>query len=526
MRVPTSATRMTVTATGATISTNENTPITSAVSSTGDNDSDVTYAKASDPQHGSVVVNSDGSYTYTPNAEYDGPDSFTFTATDEGDTSAPATVSITVNENEPAPTITVALSGIAVTGRPVTATPTITDADSGILGLGTTTYQWFVGNNPNPVQTDTFSGAHAGDADTYTQTADLLLAVKATYTDVETHQVIKSAAEIISGRPFSDTYAPPVVAATQSSFTLSHINPVAASTLFTAYERDGEPITHYDFWDNGSGGGHWSLNGMALASNQDNFVNAAQLSQVTYTPGAGTDTLWVRANDGIQYGAWSNPFTAIDTAPVSTPVQSVVSGALNKTFAATSLFTAADADSDSIVQYDFWNSGTGGGRWLLNGNPLGIGQDNFVPAAQLAQVTYKAGNGPEMIWERASDGLQFGAWSPAVPIVNAPIADPIQSAFTISHLHTVVATTLFTATDGDGDALTQYDFWDTGTGGAHWVINGQPGVINGDNIVTAAQLPQVSYQSGTGTDTLWVRVNDGTGFGPWRKPSRRRMPRR
>jgi hypothetical protein len=110
--------------------------------------------------------------------------------------------------------------------------------------------------------------------------------------------------------------------------------------------------------------------------------------------------------------------------------------------------------------------------------------------------------------------------------VNAPIADPIQSAFTISHLHTVVATTLFTATDGDGDALTQYDFWDTGTGGAHWVINGQPGVINGDNIVTAAQLPQVSYQSGTGTDTLWVRVNDGTGFGPWRKPSRRRMPRR
>jgi hypothetical protein len=33
----------------------------------------------------------------------------------------------------------------------------------------------------------------------------------------------------------------------------------------------------------------------------------------TYTPGAGTDTLYVRANDGIQWGPWTNlstPFTA------------------------------------------------------------------------------------------------------------------------------------------------------------------------------------------------------------------------
>ena len=29
------------------------------------------------------------------------------------------------------------------------------------------------------------------------------------------------------------------------------------------------------------------------------IVNASQLSQVTYTPGAGPDTLYVRANDGI-----------------------------------------------------------------------------------------------------------------------------------------------------------------------------------------------------------------------------------
>jgi hypothetical protein len=43
-----------------------------------------------------VVVNPDGSFVYTPNANYHGPDSFTYTITDaDGDVST-ATVSITV----------------------------------------------------------------------------------------------------------------------------------------------------------------------------------------------------------------------------------------------------------------------------------------------------------------------------------------------------------------------------------------------------------------------------------------------
>jgi hypothetical protein len=31
---------------------------------------------------------------------------------------------------------------------------------------------------------------------------------------------------------------------------------------------------------------------------------------------------------------------------------------------------------------------------------------------------------------------------------------------------------LFTASDPDGDAITQYDFWDTGDGGGHYLVNG------------------------------------------------------
>jgi hypothetical protein len=105
-----------------------------------------------------------------------------------------------------------------------------------------------------------------------------------------------------------------------------------------------------------------------------------------------------------------------------------VSGATNLTFAATNLFTANDTDSDGIVQYDLWNSGGGGGRWLLNGVPLGVGQENFVTAAQLAQVTYRAGSSSDTLWMRANDGIQYGPWSQALTVIDAPVVTLVGAA--------------------------------------------------------------------------------------------------
>jgi hypothetical protein len=69
------------------------------------------------------------------------------------------------------------------------------------------------------------------------------------------------------------------------------------------------------------------------------------------------------------------------------------------------------------------------------------------------------------------------------------------------------ASSLFTASDPDGDVLTEYDFWDTGSGGGgHFLLNNQPLGANQDNYVSASQLPQTTYQSGSGADTLSVRV--------------------
>jgi VCBS repeat-containing protein len=72
------------------------------------NDTDVdgnslTAVKVTDPSHGSVTLNSNGSFTYTPTANYNGPDSFTYKANDGGLDSNTVTVTLTVKSVNDAP---------------------------------------------------------------------------------------------------------------------------------------------------------------------------------------------------------------------------------------------------------------------------------------------------------------------------------------------------------------------------------------------------------------------------------------
>ncbi|MDH3718982.1 MAG: cadherin-like domain-containing protein, partial [Planctomycetota bacterium] len=74
-----------------------------------DNDSDVdgdalTTSLVDDPMNGSVVLNDDGSFEYTPNPEFHGDDSFTYVAHDGLADSEVATVNITVDSVNDAPT--------------------------------------------------------------------------------------------------------------------------------------------------------------------------------------------------------------------------------------------------------------------------------------------------------------------------------------------------------------------------------------------------------------------------------------
>ena len=58
---------------------------------------------ATDPAHGSVTLNANGSFTYTPDANYNGPDSFDYTVSDGQGGTDTATVTITVTAVNDAP---------------------------------------------------------------------------------------------------------------------------------------------------------------------------------------------------------------------------------------------------------------------------------------------------------------------------------------------------------------------------------------------------------------------------------------
>jgi hypothetical protein len=312
--------------------------------------------------------------------------------------------------------------------------------------------------------------------------------------------------------------SPPTV--TGSNVTATHGQSFAASSLFTARDADGDAITKYAFWDTGTGGGHFVLNGVVQGVGQEIDVTAAQLSQLSYQSGTGADTLWVAAYDGKQWGNWSNSFTVTgkaDTAPTVTA--SNVAAAHGQSFAASSLFTASDADGDAITKYAFFNTGSGGGHFVLNGVAQGVGREIDVTAAQLSQLSYQSGSGADTLWVGAYDGTQWSNWSNSftvtAPIDSGPTVTPTNSAIKSFANQTFAASSLFTYSDPFGSPATQYDFWNTGDGGGHFVLNGTALPANQHNIISAAQLGQLSYQVGTGSDTLWVGANDGTVWGNW-----------
>lgn len=68
-----------------------------------DKDDSFTAVKVSSPSYGTLALNADGSFTYTPNNNYNGNDSFTYKAYDGMAYSTAATVTITVNAVNDAP---------------------------------------------------------------------------------------------------------------------------------------------------------------------------------------------------------------------------------------------------------------------------------------------------------------------------------------------------------------------------------------------------------------------------------------
>jgi uncharacterized delta-60 repeat protein len=150
----------------------EDTPLSGSVTATDIEASPLTYSAVTQPAHGTLTLNPNGTYTYTPTANYNGPDSFTFKANDGALDSNTATVSITVNAVNDAPVLVTPIPAqSATTGTAfsyVVPAATFTDVDSPTLtysaaaGDGTALPAWLSFNATTRTLSGTAGAADAG----------------------------------------------------------------------------------------------------------------------------------------------------------------------------------------------------------------------------------------------------------------------------------------------------------------------------------------------------------------------------
>jgi hypothetical protein len=114
------------------------------------------------------------------------------------------------------------------------------------------------------------------------------------------------------------------------------------------------------------------------------------------------------------------PFTitvAINHAPVLTTADTTIP--YGRSVAASSLFSVSDADGNSMIRNQLWDSTNdpNSGHFIVNGQVQPAWTVIDITAAQLAQTSFVAGTVGDGIQIRSFDGLAWNAadtvrWSP------------------------------------------------------------------------------------------------------------------
>ena len=155
-------------------STNEDVAvIIDVLSNDSDSDGDtLTLNSLTQPANGTVVINVDDTITYTPNANFNGADSFSYTVIDDNGGSATATVNATVNDN---PT---ALDDSATTSEDTPVTIAVLGNDSDLDGDTLTV-------NSTTASTNGTVAINADDTITYTPNTNFNGSDSFTYTVID-----------------------------------------------------------------------------------------------------------------------------------------------------------------------------------------------------------------------------------------------------------------------------------------------------------------------------------------------------
>ncbi len=432
--------------------TPEDTPVSGAVTST-DVDGDTLIATLdSGPSNGSVTVNPDGTYSYTPDPDFTGTDSFTVLVDDGNGGTDIATVTITVTPVNDAPVAT----GDARTtpeDTPVNGVVTSTDVDGGspVFSLRNSPSNGSVTVNPDGTYSYTPEPDFTG-TDTFTVLVD------------DGNGGTDTATVTITVTPVNDA---PV--ATGDARTTPEDTPVSGAVTSTDVDG-GSPVFSLR---NGPSNGSVTVNPDGTYS---------------YTPEpdfTGTDTFTVLVDDGnggTDIATVTITVTPVNDAPVAqddaktTPEDTPVSGAV----------TSTDVDGGSPV-FSLRNSPSNGsvtvnpdGTYSYTPEPDFTGTDTFT-------VLVDDGNG----------GTDIARVTITVtPVNDAPVAQ--DDLFTVGENESGSGSVAGNDFDVDGDSLA-------------FALESAPAmgtlVFNADGTIT--YTPNLDY---TGVDTFTYSIADPSGL--------------
>ena len=241
-------------------------------------------------------------------------------------------------------------------------------------------------------------------------------------------------------------------------------------------------------------------------------ANGALLDYAT----AASHAISVHIADQSGHG-FDKPFTiAVSDVPDHAPVLTAgdIRANAGQTFAAASLFSASDADGDALTTwFQDLSSGPGSGHFVVNGTVIAGGANFGVTAAQLAQTFYVAGgngNSDDVLVQVTDGQANSNLDHFHVNVNHTPVLTVAN--LSVHAADTLAASSLFGASDADGDALTYY-LTDATTNPAsgHFVVSGTAMAGGTSLSLSAAQLAQTVFVTGAGgsSDYLFVQVSDG-----------------
>ena len=546
-----------ITEVSATIDTDEDNTGSVTLNATDVDGDTITWSIAVNGTNGSAVVNGTGAsqtINYTPNADFNGPDSFTVQVSDNQATDT-LVVNVTVNAANDAPEVTSTAVTTATEDEAYGYTVTASDVDGDTLEFSLTdspegmnidsasgAITWTPANGvttelvtvqvsdtqATATQTFTINVTPVNDAPTITSSpiTGATEAVEYTYTVVANDidgdsltfslsanpagMVIDSASGVITWTPANgvdqgvvtvDVFDGTETVSQTFTITVGAVNdaPVITEGATTSLATDEDTVANLTLNATDADGDAitWSISG--LATNGAAIVSGTGASQtVNYTPNAnfnGSDSFTVQVSDGTLSDTIVVNVTvnAVADAPVITEGETSAQSTNEDTVSSFAL-NATDVDGGTLT----WEiaSVASNGEVVVSGT--GASQTvNYTPSADF--------NGDDTFVVQVSDGALTDTITVTMTVVAVNDLPVITSEAVTIATEGQVYTYVPAATDVDGDTLT----WNVGTAPASMNVNSTTGELTwtpGNDVSSALVTLVVNDDSGSVTQTFTIDV--------------------